>query len=283
MDNLKKINFNNEDVSRELIALNNKLSKNKDDLRKIFNCIDLTSLNTHDSEENIKNMTEKVSKFNAYFNMNNVAAICVYPNYANIVKENLSDTNVNIAVVGGGFPSSQTFLSVKLAECELAVSKGADEVDIVISVGDFLNGKYQEVFNEIYLIKKTIGDAHLKVILETGILRNIENIYTASFIAMEAGADFIKTSTGKLEPAATPEAVFVMTKAIKDYYEKTGRKIGIKPAGGIATPEDAELYYKIVEYNLGTEWLNNKLFRIGASRLANNILSELKGEEVKYF
>ncbi len=283
MDNLKKINFDNEYVNQQLDVLNNKLSLNKNNLKKVFNCIDLTSLNTYDDAENIKLMTEKVSKFKSFFNYDNVAAICVYPNYASVVKNNLSDDKVSIAVVGGGFPSSQTFLSVKLAECELAVSKGADEVDIVLSVGNFLNGKYQDVFNEIYLIKKTIGNAHLKVILETGILRNIENIYTASFIAMEAGADFIKTSTGKLEPAATPEAVFVMTKAIKDYYEKTGRKIGIKPAGGISTPEDAILYYNIVEYNLGEEWLNNKLFRIGASRLANNILSELEGEEIKYF
>lgn len=283
MEGLKKINFNDQDVSRELTVLNNKLSLNKDNLKKIFNCIDLTSLNTYDDDESIKLMAEKVSKFDNFFNIPNVAAICVYPNFAQTVKSNLTDPRVNIAVVGGGFPSSQTFLSVKLAECELAVSKGANEVDIVISVGDFLNGKYQEVFNEIYLIKKTIGNAHLKVILETGILRNIENIYTASFIAMEAGADFIKTSTGKLEPAATPEAVFVMTRAIKDYYNKTGRKVGIKPAGGISTPEDAALYYGIVEYNLGEDWLNNNLFRIGASRLANNILSELKGEEIKYF
>jgi deoxyribose-phosphate aldolase len=283
MDEIKKLDFSIEQMSNALASIKKEIALNSSILEETLNCIDLTSLNTHDDESDIIKMIEKVNDYSKYYKHKNVAAICVYPNFSKIAKETLTAKNVNIAVVSAGFPSSQTFFSIKLAECELAVSKGANEVDIVISVGKFLNAKYQDVFNEIFLIKKTIGDAHLKVILETGILKNIENIYKASYIAMEAGADFIKTSTGKLEPAATPEAVFVMTKAIKDFHEKTGKKIGIKPAGGIVTPEDAALYYGIVKYNLGSEWLNNKLFRIGASRLANNILTELENKEVKYF
>ncbi len=283
MDEIKKLDFSIEQMNNALASIKKEIALNSSILEETLNCIDLTSLNTHDDESDIIKMIEKVNDYSKHYKHKNVAAICVYPNFSKIAKETLTAKNVNIAVVSAGFPSSQTFFSIKLAECELAVSKGANEVDIVISVGKFLNAKYQDVFNEIFLIKKTIGDAHLKVILETGILKNIENIYKASYIAMEAGADFIKTSTGKLEPAATPEAVFIMTKAIKDFHEKTGKKIGIKPAGGIVTPEDAALYYGIVKYNLGSEWLNNKLFRIGASRLANNILTELENKEVKYF
>jgi len=283
MEKIKKMTVDNKQVNNALAIIQNDLKLNTSVLETALNCIDLTSLNTHDDDSDIIKMIEKVNNYKSNYDYKNVAAVCVYPNFAKTVKETLTEKNINIAVVSASFPSSQTFFSIKLAECELAVSKGANEVDIVFPVGKFLNEKYQDVFNEIFLIKKTIGDAHLKVILETGILKNNENIYKASYIAMEAGADFIKTSTGKLEPAATPDAVFVMTKAIKDFYTKTGKKIGIKPAGGIATPEDATLYYNIVKYNLGEEWLNNKLFRIGASRLANNILTVLEGKEVKYY
>lgn len=263
--------------------------KTKDNLLSIFNLIDLTSLNTTDTTEKIKKMTQKVNDFNKHFpDYNNVAAICVYPSLVPTVRETLTAKNINIAAVGACFPSSQTFLSVKAAECELTVHKGADEIDIVISVGTFLEGDYEKMSYEIEVIKQSIKDSHLKVILETGELENTDNIYLASIIAMESGADFIKTSTGKTPVSATPEAVFTMCTAIKAYYDKTGKKIGIKPSGGMSVSEDAIIYYLIVKEVLGTEWLNNKLFRLGASRLANSILSDLskmngKNEEIKYF
>lgn len=262
---------------------------NIDVLKRIFNLIDLTSLNTTDYDNKINAMVEKVNLFaNHYPDSPNVAAICVYPNFVSTVKKHLRVKDVKIAAVSAGFPSSQTFLAVKLAETNLAVEKGADDIDIVMSVGKFLNKEYQEVANEISLIKSVCKQAHLKVILETGAMPNEETIYNASMLSMEAGADFIKTSTGKQEPAATYEAVYVMVNAIKDYYEKTGKMVGIKPAGGIVTVKQALVYYAIVKNILGEKWLNNHYFRIGASRLANNILTrinELKGikEEVKYF
>ena len=272
----------------ELKKDTNKL-KNKEVLLQLLNCIDLTSLNTTDTTKKIKAMTQKVSGFSSNFpQYKNVAAICVYPSLVPIVKENLTAKNVKIAAVGAGFPSSQTFVAVKAAECELTVHKGADEIDIVISVGSFLEKNYNKVAAEIQIIKESIGDAHLKVILETGELLNTDNIHLASIIAMEAGADFIKTSTGKTSVSATPEAVYTMCSAIKDYYAKTGRKVGIKPSGGMSVSEDAIIYYQIVKKVLGNEWLNNKLFRLGASRLANSILTDLnalegKKDEIKYF
>ncbi|MDD2634331.1 MAG: deoxyribose-phosphate aldolase [Bacteroidales bacterium] len=272
----------------ELKKDTNKL-KNKEILLQLLNCIDLTSLNATDTTEKITTMTNKVSKFSSHFpQYKNVAAICVYPSLVPTVKDHLTTKDVNIAAVGAGFPASQTFISVKAAECELTVHKGANEIDIVISVGAFLEKNYNKVAAEIQIIKESIGNAHLKVILETGELINTNNIHLASIIAMEAGADFIKTSTGKTSVSATPEAVYTMCSAIKDYYEKTGRKVGIKPSGGMSTSEDAIIYYQIVEKVLGNKWLNNKLFRLGASRLANSILTDLntlngKNKEVKYF
>ncbi|MCD6346457.1 MAG: deoxyribose-phosphate aldolase, partial [Bacteroidales bacterium] len=212
-----------------------------------------------------------------------VAAVCVYPSLIHEIHEELKLQSVSLAAVGAGFPSSQTFLSVKLAECELLVSKGADEIDIVLSVGRFLEGDYQKVMNEIQLIKNIIGDTHLKVILETGLLKTAQNIRMASLIAMEAGADFIKTSTGKLSPAATPEAVYVMAKAIRDYHVISGRMVGLKAAGGISSAEDALNYYYLVETLLGDDWLTPDLFRIGASRLANSLLQEITGTKLNYF
>ncbi len=258
-------------------------------LKQIFNCIDLTSLNTNDTTQKISHMVEKVNQFNSNFpDFNNVAAICVYPSFVSLVKQNLKDNKVSLAAVGACFPSSQTFLSVKVAECELIKEKGADEIDIVLSVGKFFDKEYDKISAEINIIKKTIGEVHLKVILETGDLITPENIYLASIISIESGANFIKTSTGKTSVSATPEAVYAMCLAIKEHYNKTGRKIGIKPSGGIVTSEDAILYYLIVKNVLGEEWLNNKLFRLGASRLANNILTDasmLSGENkvVNYF
>lgn len=257
---------------------------NRENLNKALSLIDLTSLNTTDTKETIINMVEKVNNFSVKFpHLNSVAAICVYPNFAKHVKENLKIQNIKIAVVGGVFPNSQSFLEVKELECKIASENGVDEVDIVLPLHYFLANDYDSCKKEISQIKNAIGKAHLKVILETGALKNSEQIYKASMISMEAGADFIKTSTGKMEPAATPEAAVIMCMAIKDYYHQTGKKIGFKPAGGIVTTTDAIEYLAIVDSILGEEWLNNNLFRLGASRLTNNILTELEEQEIKYF
>lgn len=252
--------------------------------KQLFNCIDLTTLRSEDYTDSVARFTQRVNDFeNEHGDMPNVAAICVYPNYAGTVRMNLEVSDVNIAAVSGGFPSSQTFTEVKVAETMLAVKDGADEIDIVINVGDMLAGNYEEVCDEIAELKSACGDAHLKVILETGALKSAAMIKKASLLAIYSGADFIKTSTGKQEPAATLEAAYVMCQAIKEYYDKTGTMIGFKPAGGISTTADAVKYYCVVAAVLGEEWLNNRYFRIGASRLANNLLSDIWGKEVKYF
>lgn len=252
--------------------------------KQLFNCIDLTTLRTEDNTTTVANFTKRVNAFDEeHGDMPNVAAICVYPNYAGTVRMNLEVSGVNIAAVSGGFPSSQTFTEVKVAETMLAVKDGADEIDIVINVGDMLGGNYEEMCDEIAELKSACGEAHLKVILETGALKTASMIKKASLLSIYAGADFIKTSTGKQEPAATLEAAYVMCQAIKEYYDKTGTKIGFKPAGGISTTADAVKYYCIVAAVLGEEWLNNRYFRIGASRLANNLLSDIWGKEVKFF
>ncbi len=252
--------------------------------KQLFNCIDLTTLRTEDNTTTVANFTKRVNAFDEeYGDMPNVAAICVYPNYAGTVRMNLEVSGVNIAAVSGGFPSSQTFTEVKVAETMLAVKDGADEIDIVINVGDMLGGNYEEMCDEIAELKSACGEAHLKVILETGALKTASMIKKASLLSIYAGADFIKTSTGKQEPAATLEAAYVMCQAIKEYYDKTGVMIGFKPAGGISTTADAVKYYCIVADVLGEEWLNNRYFRIGASRLANNLLSDICGKEVKFF
>ena len=250
----------------------------------LFNCIDLTTLKTEDSEESVLKFTERVNDFeDKYPDLKNVAAICVYPCFAKIVSQSLEVEDVNIACVSAGFPSSQTFTEVKVAETALALADGATEIDIVISVGKFLSGDYEGMCDEIEEIKTICGERHLKTILETGALKTAENIMKASILSMYSGADFIKTSTGKQEPAATPEAAYVMCRAIKAYYEQTGRKVGFKPAGGINSVNDALVYYTIVKEVLGEEWLNNHLFRLGTSRLANLLLSEIVGENVKFF
>ena len=252
--------------------------------KRLFNCLDLTTLKTEDSEESVLKFTERVNDFeNEYPDLKNVAAICVYPCFAKIVSQSLEVEEVNIACVSGGFPSSQTFTEVKVAETALALADGATEIDIVIPVGKFLGGDYEGMCDEIEEIKSVCGDRHLKVILETGALKSASNIWKASILSMYSGADFIKTSTGKQEPAATPEAAYVMCKAIKAYYEKTGRKVGFKPAGGINCVNDALVYYTIVKEVLGEEWLNNELFRLGTSRLANLLLAEIIGENVNFF
>lgn len=255
------------------------------DVKKfLFNCIDLTTLKSEDSDESVMKFTQKVNQFDELHpDLKNVAAICVYPNFAEIVKDTLEVEDVKIACVSGGFPSSQTFIEVKVAETAMAIMEGADEIDIVISVGKFLSGNYEEMCDEIQELKETCKDHHLKVILETGALKTASNIKKASILSMYAGADFIKTSTGKQQPAATPEAAYVMCQAIKEYYKETGIKIGFKPAGGINTVNDALVYYTIVKEILGEEWLNNSLFRLGTSRLANLLLSDILGQKTKFF
>lgn len=258
---------------------------NTEEVKKLlFNCIDLTTLNTTDSDESVMRFTEKVNRFeNEYPDLKNVAAICVYPNFAQVVRDTLEVEDVKIACVSGGFPSSQTFIEVKIAETAMAVMEGAEEIDIVLSVGKFLSEDYEGMCEEIQEIKETCKRNHLKVILETGALKSASYIKKASILSMYSGADFIKTSTGKQQPAATPEAAYVMCEAIKEYYEQTGNKIGFKPAGGINTVQDALVYYTIVKEVLGDEWLNNELFRLGTSRLANLLLSEITGQETKFF
>jgi deoxyribose-phosphate aldolase len=253
-------------------------------LMSILNMIDLTSLNTQDNKTSILHFTGKVNSFQGRFeNIPNVAAICVFPNFVSVVKEKLTAKNVRIAAVAGSFPTSQTFRAIKIAECKMAVDAGADEIDIVIPVGSFLGNDYTVVADEIQEIKEAIGNRTLKVIVESGLLGTQESIFRASMIAMDAGADFIKTSTGKVPVSATPEAAYVMCRAISDFYSETGIRVGFKAAGGIVTIEDALIYYRIVSHVLGEEWLNNKYFRIGASRLANNILSGIAGEHHEHF
>jgi deoxyribose-phosphate aldolase len=253
-------------------------------LMKILNVIDLTSLNTTDNKSSIIHLTGTVNSFQSRFtNIPNVAAICVYPNFVSVVKEKLTAKNIKIASVAGAFPTSQTFRSIKIAECKMVIDAGADEIDMVIPVGAFLGNDYGMVADEIQEIKEAIGDTHLKIIVESGLLGKFEQIFKASMIAMDAGADFIKTSTGKINVSATPETAFVMCRAISDFYAETGIRVGFKAAGGIVTVADALIYYQIVDHCLGNEWLNNEYFRIGASRLANNILSEIAGERHEHF
>ena len=252
--------------------------------KQLFHCMDLTSLKCTDSEESIMKFTENVNAFvDKYPDLDNVSAICVYPNMAEIVNDTLEADDVKIACVTGGFPSSQTFMEVKIAETAMAIHTGADEIDIVMPVGKFLCGDYEGMCDEMGELKDVCGEKTLKVILETGALRSASNIKKAAILAMYSGADFIKTSTGKEAISATPEAALVMCEAIKEYYKETGRKVGFKVAGGVDTVKKALAYYTIVKEVLGEEWLNNGLFRIGTSRLANLLLSDITGEEVKFF
>jgi deoxyribose-phosphate aldolase len=241
-------------------------------LKKIYSCIDLTTLNTTDTREDIWNFTSKVNDFEGSNpTIDNVAAVCVFPKFAKTVRESLT-ANVNIACVAGGFPSSQTFLEVKIAETALAVLDGADEIDVVLNLGLFLNEEYEELAEEIDEIKEACHEAKLKVILETGALKDSNKVYDAAVLSLYSGADFIKTSTGKVYSGATLEAAYAMCIAIKNYYKKTGVKKGIKISGGVSTVEDAVNYYTIVKETLGEEWCNKDLFRVGASRLADTLL-----------
>lgn len=250
----------------------------------LLGSVELTTLKTTDSEESVMAFTEKVNQFDdAYPDLPHVATICVYPNFAKTVAETLEVDEVEIACVSGSFPSSQTFTEIKIAETALAIKDGATEIDMVMPVGKFLSGNYEDVADEIAEMKAVCGEHKMKVILETGCLKTASNIKKAAIIAMYGGADYIKTSTGKVEPAATPEAAYVMCQAIKEYYEKTGIQIGFKPAGGLNSVMDALIYYTIVKEVLGNEWLTNQWFRLGTSRLANLLLSEVLGREEKFF
>lgn len=250
----------------------------------LFNTIDLTTLNATDSNVSVSDFVERVNKFDEEYPMlNNVAAICTYPNFVPVVRTVLDVSRVRVACVSGGFPSSQTFLEVKVAETALAVNDGADEIDIVLNVGNFLDGDYEAVYDEIAEQKAACREARLKVILETGALKTAEKIKAASILSLMAGADFLKTSTGKGYDGASLEAAYVMCTAIKEYYEATGVRVGFKASGGVSTTEDAVRYYTLVKEILGEEWLTNDYFRIGASRLANNLLSDILGQEIKFF
>jgi len=245
-------------------------------LKQIFGFIDLTTLNGTDTCERAKQFAENINNFpNKFPEISNVAAICVYPTLLEHIKNSLTVKNVKITSVTGGFPSAQTFIDLKISETKKAIEKGANEIDMVISTGTFLSGNYHAVYEEIKAIKDACGINSLKVILESGVLENLTNVKIASIIAIEAGADFLQTSTGKVNPPATPEAVYVMAQIIKEYEEKTDKKIGIKPAGGISDSQKALKYYALVKEILGEEYLNPKHFRIGSKELANALLNDI--------
>ena len=250
----------------------------------LFGSIELTTLSTTDTEEKVLRMVEKVNRFDReYPDIPHVAAVCVYPVFTELVSKSLEVDGVEITNVCGNFPSSQARMEVKVAETRLAVADGATEIDIVLPVGKFLSGDYEGVCDDISEMKQACGAAPMKVILETGDLETASNIKKAALLSMYAGADYIKTSTGKEKVSATPEAAYVMCQAIKAYHEKTGIQIGFKPAGGINTVMDAIIYYTIVQQVLGEQWLTNKWFRMGTSRLTNLLLSEILGKETKFF
>lgn len=279
-DTLKKYKTDLKDAEisekvNEILSKKFSANNNKEVYKRIYSCIDLTSLNSTDTREDIWNFVEKVNDFEGSSDLDNVAAICVYPNFVETVREALT-ADAKIASVAGGFPSSQTFTEVKIAETALAVASGADEIDIVMNLGFFLDENYEELCEEIDEIKHASKEAKLKVILETGALKTAKNIMKASLLALYSGADFIKTSTGKGYEGATLEAAYIMCIAIKEYTAKTGRKVGFKAAGGISTTEEAVRYYTIAKEVLGEEYLTNEYFRIGASRLAENILNSIK-------
>lgn len=276
------------EIEKQLDAMRSSIimPPDKQVLTRLFSILDLTSLSEKDNSENIGKLCERVNMLDdSYPDMPAPAAICVYPELVLLARTKISNPLVNIAAVGGGFPSSQTFLEVKLREIELAIEAGAEEIDIVLPVGKFTLGLYEEIAEEISMIKELMGSNHLKVILETGSLPGLSEVRKASFLAMDAGADFIKTSTGKAGSGANPDSFLVMCQAILDYYEKTGKKVGIKPAGGISDVPSAMLFYTIVQSVLGEDWLNPEKFRIGASRLANAIIAMFyeKIGDFKYF
>lgn len=283
-----KVSIDDEAVKaavKEILDKHLEENRNPDVLKRILNSIDLTTLKSTDSQRSVADFVEKVNAFdNDYPALPNVAAICVYPNFVPIVRTVLDVSSVDIAAVAGSFPSAQTFIEVKIAEIGLAVESGADEIDIVLPMGDFFDHDYEEVSDQISEMKHSCRNALLKVILETGALKSAENIRNASILALNAGADFLKTSTGKEYEGASLEAAYVMCQAIKEYYAASGRMVGFKVSGGVSTTDQALAYYTLVKEVLGEEWVaTNETFRIGASRLANNVVSDIVGEPVKPF
>lgn len=271
-----KINLKDEDVAslvNEIIEASFIENNNIEVYKKIYSCIDVTSLNTTDTKEDIWKLTESINDFEGSSEINNVAAICVYPNFVETVKEALTAQDVKIACVTGGFPSAQTFTEVKIAETALAVASGADEIDTVLNLGLFLEENYEDLTEEIDEIKHACRNAQLKIILETGALKTASKIKKATILALYSGADYIKTSTGKNYDGATLEAAYTICSTIKEYYNKTNRKVGFKVSGGVSTTEEAVKYYTIVKTVLGEEWCNNKLFRIGSSKLTKDLLN----------
>ena len=275
----------------EMIAANMENIATEQVYKDCFSMMDLTTLKTDDTPASVTKLVEKVNALhNTFPEWPYPASVCVYSNFASTVKD-VRKGDFNITVVSACFPSSQSFLEVKLREVEMAVEQGADEVDIVLALNAFLAGDYESAAEEIRQVRRVIDETagkqgrkvHLKVILETGLLKTPENIAEASFLAMEAGADFIKTSTGKVDINATPQSAYVMCECIAKYYSATGKKIGFKPAGGISSAADALCYYSIVASLLGKEWLNKELFRFGVSRVANSILSAVEQKTVSYF
>lgn len=290
LDTIKASRVTTDDAAvkaavEEILEKHLEENRNVDVYKKIFNCIDLTTLKTTDSERSVAEFTGRVNDFeHEHADLPNVAAICVYLNFVPVVRTALDVTDVDIAAVAGGFPTSQTFTEVKVAEVALAVEAGADEIDVVLNVGDFFDKEYEDLCDDLQEMKHSCRDSLMKVILETGALKTAENIRNASVLALYSGADFLKTSTGKEYPGASLEACYVMCQCIKEYYEAHGRMVGFKAAGGVATTEDAVKYYTIVKEVLGEKWVaDNEYFRIGASRLANNLLSDILGEETKFF
>jgi deoxyribose-phosphate aldolase len=271
-------NVNEDGIDRKVRDLTGNITSayNVPVLKQIFSFMDLTYLEVADFTDKIINVIKTINSFNSNFpDMPNVASVCVFPTLVKTVKENLKINDVNISSVVGAFPYSQTFQEIKIAETKKTVEAGANEIDIVFPVGIFLSEDYDTVFNNIKEIKDCIGDAKLKVILETGALQNMTNIKVASVISMQAGADFIQTSTGKTEPHSSLNDAYIIATAIKEFFDKTGKKVGIKPAGDISDPETVLRYYIVIKKTLGEEWLNKDLFRFGAKDLANNILTTI--------
>ena len=289
LDTLRKYHtcLNEEEVTEKVKAIiDEKVPENNtEDVKKfLFRSVELTSLNITDNDTRILKMVEKVNKFSDEFaDLGNVATICVYPNFAQVVHDSLEVDEVGIACVSGSFPSAQSFPEVKMAETMMALHDGATEIDMVFPVGKYLDEDFEGTCDDIQELKAACKDKKLKVILETGALRDPSLIKKAAILAMYAGADYIKTSTGKITPAATPEAAYVMCEAIKEYYKETGIQIGFKAAGGIHTPLQAVVYYTIVKEVLGKKWLTNEWFRLGTSSLANKLLSDILGKETVYF
>lgn len=283
-----------ESISKRLdaIAANIDNVTSPEVLKNCMALMDLTTLHTEDSPGSVKKLVGKVNSFmNDYPEYPLPASICVFPNLASVVRENLATSDVHVTAVAGCFPTSQSFIEVKVKECEMAVEAGADEIDIVLALNAFMSGDEEAARKEIRTIRAAVDEAAakagrkvtLKVILETGLLVTPENIANASFLAMEEGADFIKTSTGKVNVNATPMAAYIMCESIKAFHEKTGRKVGFKAAGGISTSKDAVCYHSIVKTILGNDWINKELFRFGVSRLANSLMSSIEQKTVVYF